>query len=102
MWSSPATPWARASVALTGNHYGDLRTIEKAYGLPLLGAASNSANGDLSSLFGLRSASGVRPRDRRDRNCDGDHSRRHEDRDGGESADRVHQKVNRGRRQRKS
>jgi len=39
-------------VALTGNHYGDLRTIEKAYGLPLLGAASNSANGDLSSLFG--------------------------------------------------
>jgi acid phosphatase len=40
------------SIALTGNHYGTLRSIEEADGLSLLGGASNSANGDLSSLFG--------------------------------------------------
>jgi acid phosphatase len=40
------------SIALTGNHYGALRSVEEAYGLSLLGAASNSANGDLTSLFG--------------------------------------------------
>jgi len=34
-----------------GNHYGTLRAIEGAYGLSTLGAASNSANGDLSPLF---------------------------------------------------
>jgi hypothetical protein len=39
-------------VSATGDHYGTLRTIEEAYGVPLLGAAANSANGDLSSLFG--------------------------------------------------
>jgi acid phosphatase len=42
----------RGRVSTTGDHYGTLRTIEEAYGLPLLGGAANSANGDLSSLFG--------------------------------------------------
>lgn len=32
--------------------YGLLRSIEEVYGLPLLGAAASSSNGDLSSLFG--------------------------------------------------
>ena len=41
-----------SSLALTGDNYGTLRTIEEAFGLSLLGAASSSANGDLSSLFG--------------------------------------------------
>lgn len=40
------------SVATGGDHYGTLRSIEEVFGLPLLGAASNSSNGDLSSLFG--------------------------------------------------
>ena len=35
-----------------GNHYGALRSIEEVFGLTLLGAASNSANGDVSALFG--------------------------------------------------
>ncbi len=39
-------------VALTGDHFGTLRTIEQAYGLPLLGAAAQPANGDLSALLG--------------------------------------------------
>jgi acid phosphatase len=39
-------------VSLTGDLYGTLRTIEEAYGLALLGAAANSANGDLTPLFG--------------------------------------------------
>ena len=42
----------KGSLALTGSLYGDLRSIEEAYRLSLLGAAANSANGDLSSLFG--------------------------------------------------
>jgi phosphatidylinositol-3-phosphatase len=42
----------KGNVSLSGNHYGMLRSIEEAYGLNLLGAASNSTNGDLSSLFG--------------------------------------------------
>jgi phosphatidylinositol-3-phosphatase len=42
----------KGSLALTGDNYGTLRTIEEAFGLSLLGAASSSANGDLSSLFG--------------------------------------------------
>lgn len=33
------------------NHYGTLRAIEEAFGLPLTGAASNAANGDLSGAF---------------------------------------------------
>jgi acid phosphatase len=40
------------TVAMTGSLYGDLRSIEEVYGLPLLGAAANPSNGDLSSLFG--------------------------------------------------
>jgi hypothetical protein len=40
------------AVTTAGNHYGTLRTIEEAFGLPLLGAAQQSSNGDLSSLFG--------------------------------------------------
>lgn len=39
-------------VALTGDHYGTLRTIEEAFGLPLLAAAAQSRNGDLSPYFG--------------------------------------------------
>ena len=39
-------------VSLTGDQYGTLRTIEQAFGLPLLGAAANSINGDLTPLFG--------------------------------------------------
>ena len=35
-----------------GNLYGTLRAIEEAYGLPLLGAAADPANGDPSFLFG--------------------------------------------------
>ena len=35
-----------------GNLYGTLRAIEEAYGLPLLGAAGDAANGDPSALFG--------------------------------------------------
>lgn len=33
------------------DHYGVLATIERALGLPLLGAAANSANGSLAPLF---------------------------------------------------
>ena len=40
------------TTSIIGDHYGTLRTIEEAYGLSLLGGASNSANGDLTSLFG--------------------------------------------------
>jgi acid phosphatase len=42
----------RGNFATPGDHYGTLRTIEEAYGLARLGAAANSANGDLSSLLG--------------------------------------------------
>ena len=42
----------KGSIAIAGNHYGTLRTIEEAYGLPLLGGAASPANGDLSSLLG--------------------------------------------------
>jgi hypothetical protein len=38
--------------AITGDHYGTLRSIEEAYGLPLLGAAANPVNGDIRRLFG--------------------------------------------------
>jgi acid phosphatase len=37
---------------LVGDHYGTLRAIEEAFGLPLLGGADQSSNGDLTSLFG--------------------------------------------------
>jgi hypothetical protein len=39
-------------VAIGGDHFGTLRSIEEAYGLPLLGAAKDARNGDLSSLLG--------------------------------------------------
>ncbi|MDQ2961384.1 MAG: alkaline phosphatase family protein [Candidatus Dormibacteraeota bacterium] len=45
------TAHGRGHVAANGNHYGTLRSIEEAYGLPLLGAAADPANGDLLSLF---------------------------------------------------
>jgi len=48
--SSAAT--GMGDVALTGDHFGTLRTIEEAYGLPLLGAADLPANGDLTALLG--------------------------------------------------
>jgi acid phosphatase len=42
----------KGNVAIAGDHFGTLRSIEEVYGLPLLGHASDSANGDLSQLFG--------------------------------------------------
>jgi phosphatidylinositol-3-phosphatase len=39
-------------VATTGDLYGTLRSLERAYGLPLLGAATTAANGDLTAYFG--------------------------------------------------
>jgi phosphatidylinositol-3-phosphatase len=42
----------RANLTTYGNLYGTLRAIEEAYGLPLLGAAADPANGDPSALFG--------------------------------------------------
>jgi acid phosphatase len=39
-------------LALTGNHFGTLRSIEQAYHLTLLGAAADPANGDLSTFIG--------------------------------------------------
>jgi hypothetical protein len=47
-----ANAQGHGNVATVGNHFGTLRTIEEAYGLPLLGAASDPANGDLSALLG--------------------------------------------------
>jgi acid phosphatase len=38
-------------LSTAGNHYGLLRAIEEAYGLPLLGAAADPASGDLTPLF---------------------------------------------------
>ena len=42
----------RGSVAITGDQFGDLRSIEEVYHLRTLGQAANGANGDLSSYFG--------------------------------------------------
>ena len=50
-WSSPASRQESERFAITGDQYGTLRSIEQEYGLPLLGAAANPRNGDLS-LFG--------------------------------------------------
>jgi acid phosphatase len=36
----------------TGDHYGTLRSIEEAYGVPLLFNSQNLTNGDLSGAFG--------------------------------------------------
>ncbi len=38
--------------APSGNHYGLLRSIEEAFGLPYLGAAADPTNADISGLFG--------------------------------------------------
>ena len=35
----------------TGDHFGTLAAIEKAFGVGLLGASSDAANGDLSGAF---------------------------------------------------
>jgi phosphatidylinositol-3-phosphatase len=43
----------KGAFAATGNHYGTVRTVEEAYGLGYLGAASDPANGDLHALFGV-------------------------------------------------
>lgn len=40
------------TVPRRGNHYGTLRSIEEAYVLPLLGAAEDATNGEVSSLLG--------------------------------------------------
>lgn len=37
---------------ILGDQYGTLRSIEEAFGLPLLGAAANPLNGDVRKLFG--------------------------------------------------
>jgi phosphatidylinositol-3-phosphatase len=43
---------ATGTFAAGGNHYGTLRGIEEAYGVGLLGASANAANGDLSPALG--------------------------------------------------
>jgi hypothetical protein len=47
-----ANAQGHGNVATVGNHFGTLRTIQEAYGLPLLAAAADPANGDLSALLG--------------------------------------------------
>lgn len=47
-----STAKGKGSMALTGDHYGWLRSAEEAFGLALLGSASGPSNGDLLSLFG--------------------------------------------------
>jgi phosphatidylinositol-3-phosphatase len=42
---------AKGAIATSGNHYGALRAIEEAFGLPLLGAAGSAANGDPFGSF---------------------------------------------------
>jgi hypothetical protein len=41
----------KGNIALNGNHFGTLRSVERVYGLPLLGAAAQAGNGDLTALF---------------------------------------------------
>jgi|SRR5580704_3727335 hypothetical protein len=48
----------KGNVPIAGNLYGTLRSVEEAYGLPLLGAAAQPSSGDVSALFG---ASGSPP-----------------------------------------
>jgi hypothetical protein len=40
------------SIPLTGDQYGTLRAIEEEFGLPLLGKAADTSNGDAQPLFG--------------------------------------------------
>ena len=42
----------KGNVPVAGNLYGTLRSVEEAYGLPLLGAAAQPSSGDVSGLFG--------------------------------------------------
>ena len=42
----------------TGDHYGTLAAIEKAYGVGLVGASNNPVNGDLTGAFGSPTAPG--------------------------------------------
>jgi acid phosphatase len=42
---------AGKQLSAAGNHYGILRAIEEAYGLPLLGHAADTTVGDLTPLF---------------------------------------------------
>ena len=46
-----ATTRGRGAIAMSGDHYSTLRTIEEVFGLHLLGSAA-SAVGDLRALFG--------------------------------------------------
>ena len=66
------------NVAKPGNHYGTLRTIEEAFGLPLLGNASTGT--DLSTLFGLLGAADAdaEPHSHSDRDAHG-HPHGHSD-----------------------
>ena len=42
---------AHGAFTAGGNHYGTLRAIEEAYGVPLLGASADPANGDLTGAI---------------------------------------------------
>jgi phosphatidylinositol-3-phosphatase len=46
-----STAKGQGQIATYGNHYGTLGAIEQAYGLSLLGAAGNAANGDPFTSF---------------------------------------------------
>ena len=47
-----STAKGQGAVTTSGNHYGTLRAIERAYGLALLGGAASAVNGDLTGSFG--------------------------------------------------
>jgi hypothetical protein len=47
----------------TGDHYGTLAAIEKAYGVELLGGSANSINGDLTGAFGQATTNLLSPED---------------------------------------
>ena len=47
-----STAKGQGAVTTSGNHYGTLRAIERAYGLTLLGGAASGVNGDLAGSFG--------------------------------------------------
>jgi hypothetical protein len=47
-----ASSRGRGGVPSPGDHFGTLRGIEEAFGLPLLGAASDPRSGDLGGLLG--------------------------------------------------
>ncbi len=47
------TPRAGGAFPTTGDHYGTLRGIEEAYGLPYLAHAASNTDGDISAAFAL-------------------------------------------------